>query len=172
MHSSFPRKRESRESGQWEYGRITHNWYKAVSNLRTEDIVAFSSAPDQENAYDPTFSVLISCQEKGNQALADETAEKLLELFRYAGNTGNDELKGYTCHVASNLGVLLRLAGPNQLDMITPYVSQHYYSTEPERKAKLMELMCRYYEQATDSSRYEIDGILLNDFIPLLPAPQ
>ncbi len=145
---------------------------KAISSLRNEDLVAFSSAPDQENEYDPTFSVLISCQAKGNQALAEETAERLLELFRHADNTANNELKEYTCHVASNLGVLLRLAEPNQLDMITPYVSQHYYSVEPERKVKVVELMCRYYEQATDSTRCEIDAILLSDFIPLLPAPQ
>ena len=145
---------------------------KAVGNVVPGNLATFANTLDRGDEYDGTFLALIRCQKLGDQALADETAQKLLVLLEHATNSGSDELFRYTCNVASNLSALLKIAKPTHLDEITPYLCQQYQSAQLDQKAKLVELMCRYYEQVTESTRNEIDNILIHDFIPSLPATQ
>ena len=145
---------------------------KAVRNIKAEDLATFSKSPDREDKYDSTFLVLIRCQELGDQALANETAQKLVELLEYATSQDSDELFWYTCKVASELASLLDMAEPDHLDKIIPYLCQKYQSAQPEQKVMLVELMCRHFGRASDSNRGDIDSILTTDFIPSLPAEQ
>ena len=143
---------------------------KAVRNIKAEDLATFSKSPGREDNYDSTFLVLTRCQELGDQALANETAQKLVELLEYATSQNSDELFWYTCKVVSELASLLDMAEPDHLDKIIPYFCQKYESAQPEQKVMLVELMCRHFGRASDSNRGDIDSILTTDFIPSLPA--
>ena len=142
---------------------------KAVSNVKAEELAAFANLSNRVDEHDITFLVLIRCQELGDHALANETVQKLFEIFGHASAVGNDELTRYTCKVASDLSTLIRAAETAHLDSITPLFCQHYHSVEQEQKARLVKLMCRYYERTTNASRVEIDNVLMNEFIPSIP---
>ena len=145
---------------------------KAVGNVRTEELAAFVKSSDHENGYDSTFQFLIRCQELGDQAFADETVQKLLELLEFASSYGDQELFSYTCTVASDFSALFRVAEPAHLDGITTYLCQQYHLAQPRQKAKLVEFMCRYYERISDGSKDKISDILISDFIPSIPSVQ
>lgn len=144
---------------------------KAITNIEAEDLTRFVDTLNRGDEHHATLLSVIRYQALGDQALSDETVQKLVEVLEHANNTGSSELFRYTCEVAADLDTLFGMAEPTHLDRITPYLCQQYHSAHPEQKARLAELMCRYYERAT-GSRGEIDSFLINDFIPSLPASQ
>ncbi len=143
---------------------------KSVGNIKVEDLATFSGSPSREDEYDSTSLVLIRCQKLGNQALGNETTQKLVELLEYATSQNDDALFWYTCTVTSELATLLDMAEPDHLDTLIPYLWQRYPSAQSEQKVMLVKLMCRHYGRASDSNRRNIDNILISDFIPSFPA--
>ena len=142
----------------------------AVRNIKAEDLATFSGSPGRKDEYDSTSLVLIRCQELGDQALGNETTQKLVELLEYSASQDDDALFWYTCKVASELASLFDMAEPDHLDGLIAYPCQKYETVQSEQKVMLVELMCRHYGRASDSNRGSIDSILTADFIPSLPA--
>ena len=142
----------------------------AVRNIKAQDLATFSGSPGRKDEYDSTSMVLIRCQELGDQALGNETTQKLVELLEYSVGQNNDALFWYTCKVASELASLLDMAERDHIDGLIAHPCQKYETVHSEQKVMLVELMCRHYGRASDSTRGSIDRILTADFIPLLPA--
>ena len=142
----------------------------AVRNIEAQDLATFAGSPGRKDEYDSTSLVLIRCQELGDQALGNETTQKLVELLEYSVGQNDDALFWYTCKVASELASLLDMAERDHIDGLIAYPCQKYETAQSEQKVMLVELMCRHYRRASDSNRGSIDRILTADFIPLLPA--
>ena len=144
--------------------------HKAVGNIDPEEIATFSNVSDRKDNYDATFQTLIRCQELGDQPLGEKTAGKLSELLEYAGTQRRDAVIWYVCKVASKLIALLQMAEPDHLDKIISQLCQQYQSGQPEQKAALVELLCRFYGRSSDKGRGQIDHVLFGDHILSLPA--
>ena len=143
---------------------------KAVRNLKAEELATFSRAPGPEDKHHSSFLVIIRCQELGDQALADQTAQKFNELLDSATAQRNDELVWYLCQVASELAALFDIAEPDYLSAGLVLLFEKYQSAEPEQKVKLVALMCRHYGRVPENGRSSIDSILFGDFIESVPV--
>ena len=144
----------------------------ALKSAIAEDVSSFSKSPKQAEEYDPTFLVLMRCQNLGDESLGNETTQKLVELLEYAASQKEDSLFWYTCKIASELATLLDRGESEHLDAFLLYLWEKYPVAESdEKKMMLVELMCRHFGRASDDSRSSIDNILTTDAIRLL-APE
>lgn len=138
---------------------------KVVADINSEGMDSFAKSRTDDQHHHPAMLVLVRCQDMGNPALANETAEKLAAFLEHAASQNSDPLFWYVAQVGADLVTLLDQAETESVDKIMGPIRQKYQSVAPEQKTSLMLLLCRLYSRASRSERSNVNELLVSDFL-------